>query len=82
MPNSIRQMNQIAEELLSTLIYIVGERYIPRVGEVTHEDCVKNEIVQLLCITDMAHSQLTKYLAEDGNFLFIFTIFIIKVHIF
>ena len=68
-------MNQIAEELLSTLIYIVGERYIPRVGEVTHEDCVKNEIVQLLCITDMAHSQLTKYLAEDGNFLLIFNHF-------
>ena len=72
-------MNQIAEELLSTLIYIVGERYIPRVGEVSHEDCVKNEIVQLLCITDMAHSQLTKYLAEDGNFIFILTIFIITL---
>ena len=68
-------MNQIAEELLSTLIYIVGERYIPRVGEVSHEDCVKNEIVQLLCITDMAHSQLTKYLAEDGNFFFNFSPF-------
>ena len=66
--DSIRQMNVIAEELLSTLIYILGERFIPRVGEVTSEDCVRNEIIQQLCIQPMAHSQLTKALAEDGNF--------------
>ena len=58
----------ISEELLSTLIYIMGERYIPRVGEVTSEDCVRNEIIQQLCISDMAHSQLTKALAEDSKF--------------
>ena len=46
----------------------MGERHIPRVGEVTAEDCVRNEIIQQLCICDMAHSQLTKALAEDSKF--------------
>ncbi len=66
--DSIRQMNVLAEEFLSSLIYVLGERYIPRVGQVTPEDCIRHEIIQLLCIGPMAHSTLIKALAEDyGN---------------
>lgn len=39
--DSIRQINILAEEFLSILIYILAERYIPQVGEVTQEDCTR-----------------------------------------
>ena len=65
--DSIRQINIIAEEFLSTLIYVLGERYIPKVGNVSLEDCVRHEIVQILCMSPMAHSTLSKTLAEDSQ---------------
>ena len=63
--DSVRQINILAEEFLNTLIYIIGERFIPGVGQVTVEDCVRREIIQLLCIEPMTHSVLNKSLAED-----------------
>ena len=63
--DSVRQINILAEEFLNTLIYIIGERFIPGVGQVTVEDCVRREIIQLLCIEPMTHSSLNKSLAED-----------------
>ena len=63
--DSIRQVNTLAEEFLSTLIYILSERYVPKVGEVSPEDKVRREIIQLLCIEPMTHSELNKALTED-----------------
>jgi hypothetical protein len=65
--DSVRQINTLAEEFLTSLIYIFGERFIPGVGEVTPEDAVRREIIQLLCIEPMSHSALNKALAEDIN---------------
>ena len=63
--DSVRQLNTLAEEFLNTLIYILSERFIPGVGDVTNEDNVRREIIQLLCIEPMSHSALNKSLAED-----------------
>ena len=46
-------------------ILILGERYVEGIGQVTHEDVVKNEIVHQLCMHPMSHSELTKSLVED-----------------
>jgi len=63
--DSIRQVNTLAEEFFSILIYILSERYVPGVGKVTPEEKVRREIIQLLCIEPMTHSELNKALTED-----------------
>ncbi|XP_013779486.1 E3 ubiquitin-protein ligase UBR2-like [Limulus polyphemus] len=62
-----RQTAAIAEEFLSLLITIISERYYPGIGNVTERDKVKKEIIQLLCIESMPHSQLCKMLPRDSN---------------
>jgi E3 ubiquitin-protein ligase UBR2 len=61
----IRQIVTLAEECLTILITLLGERYVPGIGEVTHKDSVRREIIHLLCINPMAHSELAKALPED-----------------
>ena len=63
--DSIRQINVIAEEFLSILIYILGERHVPQMGDLTSEDCIRNEIIHWLSIQPMAHSSLNRHLAEN-----------------
>eukprot|EP00106_Octopus_bimaculoides_P013402 XP_014780844.1 PREDICTED: E3 ubiquitin-protein ligase UBR2-like [Octopus bimaculoides] len=65
--DSVRQTSVLAEEFLNLLIIILGERYTVGVGQVTHKDVVKREIIHQLCITPMAHSELVKALPEDWN---------------
>jgi len=65
--DSIRQITTLAEEFLSTLITILGERYTPGVGRVTAEEALKKEIIQLLCVEPMGHSTLNRSLSEDLN---------------
>ncbi|XP_054260913.1 E3 ubiquitin-protein ligase UBR2 isoform X2 [Macrosteles quadrilineatus] len=65
--DSIRQTISLVEEFLGLLITLVGERYNPGVGQVTHDDCIKKEIVQQLCIKPMSHSELNKTLPDDVN---------------
>lgn len=58
----IRQTISLAEEFLTLIITIVGERYTPGVGKVTFDDCIKKEVIQQLCVEPMAHSELNKTL--------------------
>ena len=51
----------LAEEFLYLLIVLIGERYHPGIGEVTAKDCLKNELIQLLCIqTSTTRTELLK----------------------
>ncbi|XP_060067571.1 E3 ubiquitin-protein ligase UBR2-like isoform X1 [Ylistrum balloti] len=63
----IKQTVTLAEEFLNLLIIIIGERYVEGVGDVTSADTVQREIIHQLCISPMAHSELSKALPEDSN---------------
>ncbi|OXU27651.1 hypothetical protein TSAR_014521 [Trichomalopsis sarcophagae] len=63
--DSIRQTINLVEEFLALLITIIGERYVPGVGRVTQDDCLKREIIQQLCIKPLSHSELNKTLPDD-----------------
>uniref|UniRef100_A0A803YI03 E3 ubiquitin-protein ligase n=1 Tax=Meleagris gallopavo TaxID=9103 RepID=A0A803YI03_MELGA len=63
----IKQCNVLIEEMLQIIIYVVGERYVPGVSNVTKEDVIMREIIHLLCIEPMAHSAITKSLPENEN---------------
>ncbi|KYO28439.1 hypothetical protein Y1Q_0016017 [Alligator mississippiensis] len=63
----IKQCNTLIEEMLQVLIYVVGERYVPGVSDVSKEDVVMREIIHLLCIEPMAHSAIAKSLPENEN---------------
>lgn len=63
----IKQYNTLIEEMLQVLIYIVGERYVPGVGNVTKEEVTMREIIHLLCIEPMPHSAIAKNLPENEN---------------
>ncbi|ESO96461.1 hypothetical protein LOTGIDRAFT_115669, partial [Lottia gigantea] len=65
--DSLRQTIMLAEEFFNLLIVILEERFLPGVGQVTDKDVVKREIIHQLCISPMAHSELTKALPEDAN---------------
>uniref|UniRef100_A0A8D0C1I8 E3 ubiquitin-protein ligase n=1 Tax=Salvator merianae TaxID=96440 RepID=A0A8D0C1I8_SALMN len=62
-----KQYNTLIEEMLQVLIYIVGERYVPGVSNVTKDDVTMREIIHLLCIEPMAHSAIAKSLPKDEN---------------
>nr|XP_004660942.1 E3 ubiquitin-protein ligase UBR1 isoform X1 [Jaculus jaculus] len=63
----IKQYNTLIEEMLQVLIYIVGERYVPGVGNVSKEEVIMREIIHLLCIEPMPHSAIAKNLPENEN---------------
>ncbi|XP_046835052.1 E3 ubiquitin-protein ligase UBR2 [Vespa crabro] len=63
--DSIRQTINLVEEFLGLLITIIGERYVPGVGQVTADDRLKKEIIQQLCIKPLSHSELNKTLPDD-----------------
>lgn len=63
----LRQTIHLVEEFLLLLITIIGERYVPGVGKVNEADCLKNEIIQQLCIRPLSHSELDKTLPDDIN---------------
>ncbi|OWK09428.1 UBR1, partial [Cervus elaphus hippelaphus] len=63
----VKQYNTLIEEMLQVLIYIVGERYVPGVGNVTKEEVTMREIIHLLCIEPMPHSAIAKNLPENEN---------------
>uniref|UniRef100_A0A8C3DGZ1 E3 ubiquitin-protein ligase n=1 Tax=Corvus moneduloides TaxID=1196302 RepID=A0A8C3DGZ1_CORMO len=66
-PTKDQQYNVLIEEMLQILIYVVGERYVPGISNVTKEDVIMREIIHLLCIEPMAHSAITKSLPENEN---------------
>ncbi|XP_054727034.1 E3 ubiquitin-protein ligase UBR1 [Anastrepha obliqua] len=55
------------EEFLELLIVIIGERYVPGVANVTEEDRIKKDTIQLLCIKPYSHSELNRALPETYN---------------
>ncbi|XP_076276967.1 ubr1 ubiquitin ligase [Lasioglossum baleicum] len=57
----------LVEEFLGLLIIIIGERYVPGVGQVTADDRLKKDIIQQLCIKPLSHSELSKALPDDPN---------------
>ncbi|CAJ1073672.1 E3 ubiquitin-protein ligase UBR1 [Xyrichtys novacula] len=61
------QWNRLTEEMLYLLIVIVGERYVPGISHVTKEDVTMREVIHLLCIEPMAHSNLAKGLPENES---------------
>ncbi|XP_023182974.1 E3 ubiquitin-protein ligase UBR2 isoform X2 [Xiphophorus maculatus] len=63
----LAQQNTLIEEMLHLVIMVVGERYVPGVGQVEPLDEVRREILHQLCIRPMAHSELVKGLPENGN---------------
>ncbi|KAL3874810.1 hypothetical protein ACJMK2_037773 [Sinanodonta woodiana] len=65
--DSVRQTIILSEEFLDLLIVILSERYVPGIGEVTDADRVRREVIHQLCLSAMAHSELTKALPEDVN---------------
>ncbi|XP_035982677.1 E3 ubiquitin-protein ligase UBR2 isoform X3 [Fundulus heteroclitus] len=63
----LAQQNTLIEEMLHLIIMVVGERYLPGVGQVEPLDEVRREILHQLSIRPMAHSELVKALPENGN---------------
>uniref|UniRef100_A0A1W7R9B1 E3 ubiquitin-protein ligase n=1 Tax=Hadrurus spadix TaxID=141984 RepID=A0A1W7R9B1_9SCOR len=62
-----RQTVTVAEEFLGLILTIVSERHTPGIGNVSEADRIKKEIIQLLCVESMPHSQLFKLLPKDPN---------------
>ncbi|XP_049878281.1 E3 ubiquitin-protein ligase UBR1 isoform X3 [Pectinophora gossypiella] len=65
--DTLRHTISMVEEFLGLLVTIVGSRYVPGVGEVTNEDRTKKEIIQMLCVKPMPHSELNRSLPEDQS---------------
>ena len=63
--DSIRQLTSLVEEFLGALSIVLGERYMPGIGQVSVEDATRQEIIQLLCVEPMSHSALNKKLTMD-----------------
>ncbi|XP_056151209.1 E3 ubiquitin-protein ligase UBR1 [Lampris incognitus] len=63
----LKQCNWLTEEMLYLLIVIISERYVPGISQVTKEDVTMREVVHLLCIEPMAHSNLVKGLPENES---------------
>ncbi|EFN77425.1 E3 ubiquitin-protein ligase UBR2 [Harpegnathos saltator] len=67
--DSMRQTINLVEEFLGLLITIIGERYVPGVGQISADDRFKKEIIQQLCIKPQPHSELIKQLVDDSQHL-------------
>uniref|UniRef100_A0A1B0DIL8 E3 ubiquitin-protein ligase n=1 Tax=Phlebotomus papatasi TaxID=29031 RepID=A0A1B0DIL8_PHLPP len=61
---NVRQRINMVDEFLELLIIIIGERYMPGIGQVTEEDRIKKEIIQQLCIKPFSHSELNRTLPD------------------
>ena len=64
---TIRHLTSLVEEFFGFLVTVIGERFTPGVGDITNEDMVRKEIIQLLCVEPMSHSALRNALPEDVN---------------
>ncbi|CAD6191000.1 unnamed protein product [Caenorhabditis auriculariae] len=55
----------VAEELFHLLIIIIGERYLPGVGETTLLNFLKREVVHVLCTGSQPYSTLQQKMSHD-----------------
>ncbi|XP_028170096.1 E3 ubiquitin-protein ligase UBR1 [Ostrinia furnacalis] len=63
--DQLRYTISMVEEFLGLLITVVGSRWVPGVGAVSAADRTKKEIIQMLCVKPMPHSELNRSLPED-----------------
>ena len=61
----LRRTIYLVEEFLGLVITIIGERYMPGVGQVTEDDEIKKDIIQQLCIKPMSHSELSTSFRDE-----------------
>lgn len=66
-PDEAHLTASLAEEFLGLVLTLVSERSQLGVGAVTEEDRLRKEIIQLLCVEPLPHSQLLKLLPRDGG---------------
>ena len=61
----VEHCNGLAEQWLSLLIAMAGERFMPGVGEgITPALALRREAIQVLCVEPLSHSSLLKKLPE------------------
>jgi hypothetical protein len=64
----ISKLKQYNNAILTVAVFVfdtkpycfLGERYTPGVGEITTEEMIRKEIIQLLCVEPLSHSALNK----------------------
>ncbi|XP_078484358.1 E3 ubiquitin-protein ligase UBR2-like [Ciona intestinalis] len=59
-------LTSFTEEFISILIFVVVERYIVGVGEVTWDEILKREVIHTLGDGAKPHSKIHKYLGEEA----------------
>lgn len=60
-----RQTTTLIEELLRLIYIILMERYVPYLGCVTQDECIRHETIQWLCKGSLSNSELVNHtLAE------------------
>ena len=62
---SIQHLTTMVEEFFGLLVTVIGERFTPGIGDISNEDMVRKEIIQLLCVEPMSHSDLIQALPEN-----------------
>lgn len=60
-------LSALLAEFLGLVINIFSARFTTRVGQTTARECVKKEVIQLLCIEPMKHSTLEKQLTSNAS---------------
>jgi len=64
----VRHMTNMVDEFWALLITLVAERHVPGIGtDVTPDQLIRKEIVQLLCVEPMSNSALNRALPDDPN---------------
>ena len=61
----IRQTNTVIEEFFRLFYMILVERYVPGLGAVTLNECIKQEAIQWLCKESMSNSDLQSHLSSE-----------------
>lgn len=65
--DTVRQFINMVDEFLELLIVVIGERFMPGIGQITDEERIKKEIIQQLCIKPLSHSELNKALNDEHS---------------
>lgn len=61
------RIRNMVDEFLELSIVILGERYMPGIGDVNEEDRIKKEIIQHLCIKNFSHSELNRIIPGNNQ---------------
>lgn len=65
--DTVRQFINMVDEFLELLIVVIGERFMPGIGQISDEERIKKEIIQQLCIKPLSHSELNKALNDEHS---------------